>query len=86
MSEYGIISNALIIKACKIRAVSEYITTLYIVVLSKNCCMRVNIMPRVYQVSGGLLLPDFLSYTHPNFTELIPSFIINPPSPKSIFV
>lgn len=86
VGEYGIISNTLIIKACMIRVVSEYITTLYIVVLSKNCCMRVNIILKVYQVSGGLLLSDFFSYTHPNFTELVPPFIINSPSPKSVFV
>lgn len=86
VSEYGRTSRALIIKACNIRAVREYMTTLYIVVLSKNCCIRVNIILKVYQVSSGLLLSDFFSYTHPNFTELVPSFIINPPSPKSIFV
>ena len=36
---YGIILNKLKIKACTMSAVSEYITTLYIVVVSKNRLM-----------------------------------------------
>ena len=86
VSEYVRTSRALIIKACNIRAVSEYMTTLYIVVLSKICSTRVNIILKVYQVLQRHPLPYFLSYAHPNFPELVPSFIINSPSPKSIYV